>query len=119
VDSVQDALQRCESYGTDGVMIGRGIFKNPWLFAPGKNQVPVDEKLQTLLLHLRLYEAAWGSGKPFVILRRFFKIYLSDFDGAAGLRQQLMETTDYSQARELVETFRKEFAVPEHTPERY
>ena len=106
VESVDDGLQRCEKYGTDGVMIGRGIFKNPWLFSPERSEIPVEEKLEHLLLHIQLYESAWGGEKPFVILRRFFKIYLSDFDGAAALRQQLMGAEDYAQARQFIEAFK-------------
>ncbi|MEE4178411.1 MAG: tRNA-dihydrouridine synthase [Bacteroides sp.] len=43
-ESVADGLDRCHSYGTDGVMIGRGIFKNLWLFSPGKGEFKPEKK---------------------------------------------------------------------------
>lgn len=100
-----EAHEKCADHGTDGVMIGRGIFHNPWLFNPGKDQISTEEKLQTLLLHLDLYEKSWGDDKPFVILRRFFKIYVNGFDGASALRAGLMDTFNFDQAREVVRNF--------------
>jgi len=36
VESVEDAQQKAEASGADGVMLGRAIFGNPWLFSPEK-----------------------------------------------------------------------------------
>ena len=35
VVDIDDAKRKCEKYGCDGVMIGRGVFGNPWLFRRG------------------------------------------------------------------------------------
>ena len=32
VSSVEDAIEKCNQTGADGVMVGRGIFHNPWFF---------------------------------------------------------------------------------------
>ena len=32
VTSYTDALDRVQQYGVDGVMVGTGVFKNPWMF---------------------------------------------------------------------------------------
>jgi tRNA-dihydrouridine synthase len=104
VTSIEDAYTRISQYKTDGAMIGRGIFHNPWLFNPQKN-VDTQERFSTLLKHLDLFEANWGRNKNFAILRRFFKIYLNGFDGASVLRTQMMKMNHFDEARQLIADF--------------
>jgi len=40
--------------------------------------------------------------KPFETLKRFFKIYIRDFDGASELRDALMHTKNTTEVRELL-----------------
>ena len=99
VNSLDEAGQKTSDFGLDGVMIGRGIFHNPWLFAPEKETPGALERLETLLAHLDLFESNWGDRKHFLILRRFFKIYLSEFPGAADMRNRMMQATGFEEAR--------------------
>ena len=99
------ALELCEKYCTDGAMIGRGIFSDPWLFNPGHPEKTVNQRLDTLLLHLSLFEKNWGTSKNFAILRRFFKIYISGFRGAAELRAEMMQVNSFDEARKTVKDF--------------
>jgi tRNA-dihydrouridine synthase len=99
VGSLEEARQKSTDHLLDGVMIGRGIFHNPWLFDPEKEPPRARERLDTLLAHLDLFESNWGDRKHFLILRRFFKIYLSEFPGAAGLRNRMMLATGFEEAR--------------------
>lgn len=110
VFSLNDLQERYNKFNTDGVMIGRGIFKNPWMFQAPLSVVDIDKRLNTLLKHLELYEAAWGNCRPFPILKRFFKIYISDFHGAAELRKELMETNSFEEARRVVEMCKEQSA---------
>lgn len=92
----------CNSYGTDGIMIGRGIFQNPWFFNPEKRDVSREEKIKVLLRHVDLYEKAWAGKRNFNILKRFFKIYINGFDGASALRAKLMLTNNPDEVRALM-----------------
>lgn len=103
--SVQQGLEYSEKYGVDGVMIGRGIFHNPWFFNSVQEEKPVAEKLDKLVLHTRLFEAAWGTSKNFNILKRFFKIYTNNFADAGKLRAALMEARNYEEVYQLVAKF--------------
>ncbi|TVQ09047.1 MAG: tRNA-dihydrouridine synthase family protein [Bacteroidetes bacterium] len=105
VASMEDAREKMEFSGADGAMIGRGIFANPWLFNSEIREISTPEKLETLLLHLELFEKNWGHTKPFVILRRFFKIYLSGFPGASALRSAMMEVKGFDEARDIIGRF--------------
>ncbi|WP_347840387.1 tRNA-dihydrouridine synthase [uncultured Draconibacterium sp.] len=95
VFSYQQGIDRVKQTGVNGVMIGRGIFQNPWFFNPEKTEITKDERIEKLLQHTRLFEHTWGGIKNFNILKRFYKIYLNSFPGAAKLRADLMEVKDY------------------------
>lgn len=91
-------------YGVDGVMIGRGVFSNPFAFEHQKVEHTRDELLALLRLHLDLYDkysAEFGPLK-FDPLKRFFKIYIRDFPGASELREKLMHAKNTRQVRELI-----------------
>lgn len=107
VESLKEAEEKVKKYHLDGMMIGRGIFKNPWLFSVGDANKPktIEEKLKLLLEHALLYHQTWGITKSWHVLKRFFKIYASGFDGASALREQLMGTTGYSEVELIINKF--------------
>jgi len=96
-----------EKYGVDGVMIGRGVFKNPYAFAKEVRKYGPDELLSLLLLQLDLHDKYNTELEPrlFKPLRRFFKIYVRDFRGASELRHELMQTNSTDEVRALVQPF--------------
>ena len=94
--------------GVDGVMIGRGIFHNPFAFAP---TAPVQDDaaahkrrlLDLLAYHLDLYDQYHQqTGRPYDTLKRFYKIYIRDFEGAAELRDRLMHTKSTDDVRAIL-----------------
>jgi nifR3 family TIM-barrel protein len=95
VVSMHDGFRRIEETGADGVMVGRGIFHNPWFFNPERSMVSAGERIEKLLFHTRLFENTWQGKKNFNILKRFYKIYLNGFPGAAQLRAEIMEAKSY------------------------
>lgn len=99
VESHAEILTKHEVSGVDGVMVGRGIFKNPYLFNTTlpidyMQQLPAPAKLALLLLHARLFDDTWQARKPFAVLKKYFKIYVANFSGASELRAELMETNN-------------------------
>lgn len=101
--SVAHGEELIQKYGLDGVMIGRGIFHNPWFFNPLHVTPSKSEKLEQLLLHTRIFERNWKSNKNLNILKRFYKIYTSDFPLAAKLRADLMEAKTYEDVYRLIQ----------------
>ncbi len=109
-------IELYDQYGVDGIMIGRGIFTNPFAFAPtvaGNSEWLKTEGSQAssrkqalielLLYHLNLYDQfAEQTKRPYETLKRFFKIYIRDFDGASEIREQLMHTTSTNEARQII-----------------
>jgi tRNA-dihydrouridine synthase len=90
----QDGDLKIRESGCDGVMIGRGMFGNPWVFAGRKSaDTPLREKLAALIELAYAYEALTPP-KHFAILKKHIKAFVTGFDGAAELRHELMEATD-------------------------
>ncbi|UZJ78622.1 tRNA dihydrouridine synthase [Fictibacillus sp. KU28468] len=105
----QTGLKLAEQYGIDGVMIGRGIFHNPFAFEKEPKAHSSKELLGLLRLHLGLYDKySHLELRPFTALHRFFKIYVKGFRGAGELRNQLMSTKSTDQVRALLDTFESE-----------
>ncbi|MDB5167554.1 MAG: dihydrouridine synthase DuS [Candidatus Saccharibacteria bacterium] len=90
-----------KQYGVDGVMIGRGIFHNPFAFEKVKQEHTKEELLELLNLQLDLHDKYSSELEPrkFDPLKRFFKIYIRSFDGASELREQLMHTKNTAEVR--------------------
>ncbi|MBN1651608.1 MAG: tRNA-dihydrouridine synthase [Bacteroidales bacterium] len=106
VFSVKEALDLQKKYPIDGFMIGRGIFQNPWFFNPDFTPT-IKDKLDTLIEHSRLYVQTWGPERNFQVLKRFFKIYINDFNGAAALRAELMDTNELIEVENVIDSFKK------------
>ncbi len=91
--------------GLNGIMIGRGVFQDPFCFSKSASGIAEKNRLLIELLryHLDLFDE-WQPklGRPYETLKRFFKIYIRDFDGAKELRDQLMHTKTTDEARKVL-----------------
>lgn len=102
----QMGMKLAEQYGVDGIMIGRGIFKNPFAFEKEPKEHSSKELLDLLRLHLDLHDQySKQEARPYKPLTRFFKIYVKGFRGASELRNQLMNTNSTDEARALLDRF--------------
>jgi len=89
--------------GIDGVMIGRGVFQNPYAFEQNPRNHSQTELISLLKLQLNLYDKyAHLTGRPYETLKRFYKIYIRDFEGASEIRDKLMHTHSTNDAREVI-----------------
>lgn len=141
----QHGLELVNEYGVDGIMIGRGIFANPFAFAHLGTPVEpiaakseetsaarvtsdatarietrseavsedfgnekameqsITKRINLLQLQLDLYDQySPQTGRPFETLKRFFKIYIRDFEGASELRDTLMHTKSTDEVRSVL-----------------
>jgi tRNA-dihydrouridine synthase len=100
----EHGLELVKEYGVDGIMIGRGIFSDPYAFAKEKRERSKEELLALLYIQLNLFDIYNEEFEPrkFYPLKRFFKIYVRNFDGAAELRDALMHTKNTREVREIL-----------------
>lgn len=107
VENLESARARAEETGCDGIMLGRAIFGNPWLFS--ERTPDIKERLETLIEHAKLFEEKLGNplagGKNFAIMKKHFKAYVTGFDGAVDLRAKLMETEGADGVEEEIKSF--------------
>ena len=127
--NIIDAEEKCKETGCDGVMIGRGIFGNPWLFnrsginqefsqvlgspasQPDHDKILINsapslaEKLKVMLEHTKLFEEVLGEHKNFAIMKKHYKAYVNNFDGAKDLRVKLMEADSYQEIEKITLDF--------------
>jgi tRNA-dihydrouridine synthase len=101
IKDLEMADKSIEKYGVDGVMIGRAVMQNPWVFA-GREEIGKQERLETLERHLELFKDVWEGDKPFYAQRKYIKMYISDFDGASELRMKFMKCNEVDEALDLL-----------------
>lgn len=101
--SVKQAKSLIKEYRLNGAMIGRAAISNPWIFS-GKEDVSQKERYELFRYHLGMFDKVWGESKDFNGLKKFFKAYIKEFDGANELRQEFMKCKDVEEALELLNT---------------
>lgn len=109
IPDYQTGIKLAQQYDVDGIMIGRGIFKNPFAFEKEPKDHTSKELLDLLRLHLDLFdEYSHLQSRSLGQLRRFFKIYVKGFRGAGELRNQLMSAKSTDEVRKLLNTFEQQ-----------
>lgn len=121
----KEGMKKVRETGCDGVMIGKGIFGNPWLFhnleelrknperamriegLNPKDAVPLQEQFRVLVEHARLFEKRLGHMKSFAVMKKHFKAYITGFDGAKELRTELMEAENADEIEKTLQEFLK------------
>ena len=112
IPDYQTGKELAEKYGVDGVMIGRGVFHNPFAFEKVKKEHSPQELLGLFRKHLDTFDK-YSEVDPriFKPLQRFFKIYVREFKGASDLRVQLFETKTTAEVRAVLDAFEAEHFV--------
>lgn len=112
IETLEEAKEKVKKYGIDGVMIGRGVFKNPWLFI-GKNfgDFSIEEKIKVAKKHTEYFDQEFPENhegirmKNFALMKKFFKIYINGFYGAKELRMDLMGAKNKKEIFEICDRF--------------
>ena len=94
--------QHVSQQGVDGVMVGTGVFKNPWMFNQQLPDITMEMRIALIRKHIMLYDSVWQGKQNYNVLKRFYKIYINGFEGAADWRDQLMRTNECAGALEVV-----------------
>ncbi len=135
VKDLKDAEEKALKYGCDGIMIGRGVFGNPWVFNKNlltnsddkiintdkniridQEAISVNQRLAVLVEHTQIFdkELAKPKHKSFAVMKKHFKAYVKDpastqggFPGAKELRTKLMETNNSKEVEKIIRDFLK------------
>lgn len=106
VESIEDGRRKAELSGADGIMLGRAIFGNPWLFHPEKDitNIALEDRLRVMVEHTKLFEELLPH-KNFAIMKKHYKAYVNSFAGAAELRAELMDKNSAFEIEQVVNNF--------------
>ncbi len=115
--------QRVRETGVDGVMVGRGIFENLFLFAalrddgqaPGPEfaRLPFTEKIAFFRRHLLMHRETWGPRRGFDVLKKFAKTYLRSFEGAGRMVEAIMRTREHEAALAVLDEWQARLSARE------
>jgi tRNA-dihydrouridine synthase len=89
----EQGSELAKTYGLDGIMIGRGIFQDPYAFAAASpwETIPREERIALYRDQVERFATTWQAGERNIkTLNKFCKVYISGFDGAKELRERLM-----------------------------
>lgn len=105
---LSEVEEKFKKYGCAGFMIGRGIFANPWIF---KEHVDMKEKTDRARIdlfqhHIELFEKEWQGRRKFEPLKKFAKVYISNFEGANDLRMRLMNAKSLEEMKQTLKEYK-------------
>lgn len=90
MDQLEDYVKM---YKVDGVMIGRYILNNPWIFS-GREEILKEERIMILRKHMEIFKSYDQEEKLFDSQKKYIKAYINNFEGAGDLRMELMQSKD-------------------------
>ena len=113
VGSLEEGQSLAKETGADGIMIGRGVFGNPWMFNKKINpsEISFKNKLEVLVEHTLLFQKLLGEVKNFNIMKKDYKAYVTGFDGAKELRMRLMAAKNAAEVETVIKAALKKLSV--------
>ncbi len=97
VTNKSQGRELAEKYQLDGIMIGRGVFHDPYAFAETSTweSITKQQRIDLYIRHVTMFAETWShdnfKSRPIHTLNKFCKIYINGFDGAKELRERLMQ----------------------------
>jgi tRNA-dihydrouridine synthase len=105
VESREQGLGLAKKYNLDGIMIGRGIFHDPYIFADHSlwENLDAEQRIALYKKQVQLFAETWKDGERHIqTLNKFCKVYINGFDGAKELRERLMQAKSSEELREIL-----------------
>jgi tRNA-dihydrouridine synthase len=103
----KQGVELAEKYSLDGIMIGRGIFQDPFVFAKDSpwSEYGPSQRVRLYKEQVELFSKTWtNKERPMHTLNKFCKIYINGFEGAKEIREQLMSAEGTNEIMNLLTT---------------
>lgn len=107
VKDLSHARELIAATGIDGVMFGRAIFGNPWLFndSVDPNQVSLHDRFSVMLEHAHLYEQMFAGEKNFAVMQKHLRAYAYGFNGAKELRVRMEGMKSAEELEQILQSY--------------
>lgn len=101
VHTYEQAVEKCNTYGVEGVLIGRASFGNPFIFRPEQELQNATENSNTTtdvyeiaVEHAKLFEKTYQDGErySFLPMRKHLGWYIKAIPQASEIRQKIYQT---------------------------
>lgn len=109
VKNYNHGIELSKKYGLDGAMIATGILSNPWAFDRNNKINNFNDSKEILVKHLNLYSKTKESNKAYGVMKKFFKMYINNFEGSSDLRALLMQTKEPDEALKYLTEWSKKY----------
>lgn len=96
VESRHQAETLARTHRLDGIMIGRGVFHDPFVFAKHSPwpEYTKEQRIELYQRHVTLFAKTWtDQDRRLATLNKFCKVYINNFEGSKELRERLMDAT--------------------------
>jgi len=105
--NMEHADKMIQQTGIDGLMMGRAIFGNPWLFDRSRplESISVRERLNVMIEHAEYYEKVFDRKKKFAVMIKHLRAYATGFDGAKELRVLMENVNSAGDVRDKIKIF--------------
>ena len=122
VFSPKDAVDIQKHTGADGIMIGRGIFGNPWLFQqcaaalrgePIPDRPPLAERCDTVVRQIRLAAEQKGERIACLEARKHYAWYLKGIPYAGYYKEKISQVETLAQIEEITKGIKRDLRDPE------
>ncbi len=107
VDSRQQGTELALKYKLDGIMIGRSIFNNPYIFADNSDWADFTQKQKTQMYikHIQLFTDTWqNKERNWQSLKRMSKIYVHRVENASSMREKLMRSKSADEMLQILQS---------------
>lgn len=107
IESRASGEELAQKYNLDGIMIGRGVFRDPLIFAKSGDwdSYPKARRIELFKKQVDLFSKTWREGERNIkTLNKFCKVYINGFDGAKESREKLMEAGSIGELRGMLES---------------
>ncbi len=120
VDSPEKALQMKNTYGVDGIMIGRASIGNPWIFREIKHffktglhldKPTIEERVAVCKRHLD-FSIRWkGDVLGVLEMRTHYSNYFKGYPNFKDYRMKLVTSNSYAEVLETLEEVKKVYSA--------
>lgn len=107
VNSRAEGQELADKYQLDGIMVGRGVFQDPFVFSAASpwGSYPKTQRIDLYRRQVQMFADTWKNNeRPIHTLNKFCKIYINGFDGAKELREHLMAANSANELLDLLAT---------------
>lgn len=104
--SRDQGLELAKKYKLDGIMIGRGVFGDPYIFAKDSpwSTKTANERIELYKKHIQLFKDTYKNNERSIrTLNKYCKIYINGFDGAKDMRDKLMHAESIDELLKVID----------------